>query len=158
MLDDGGEADLDLGNYERFLDLSLQSVHSLTSGKIYERVLKRERAGDFLGKTVQMVPHVTDAIQDWIIDVSHMPTDSSGSKPDICLIELGGTVGDIESAVYLEALQQLQFRVGCSNFLCVHLGYVPYMGATGEQKTKPCQHSVKVMREAGLKPGILYLV
>ncbi|CAD7939696.1 unnamed protein product [Amoebophrya sp. A25] len=155
VLDDGGEADLDLGNYERFLDLTLESVHSLTTGKIYQKVLKRERAGDFLGKTVQMVPHVTDEIQDWIQEVASMPTDKSGEKPDVCLIELGGTVGDIESAVYLEALQQFQFKMGAENFLSVHLGWVPYQNATGEQKTKPCQHSVKVMREAGLKPDLL---
>mmetsp|Transcript_7137 Transcript_7137/g.17308 ORF Transcript_7137/g.17308 Transcript_7137/m.17308 type:complete len:617 (+) Transcript_7137:60-1910(+) len=155
VLDDGGEADLDLGNYERFLDLSLESVHSLTSGKVYQKVLRRERAGDFLGKTVQMVPHVTDEIQDWIREVANMPTDKTGKKPDVCLIELGGTVGDIESAVYLEALQQLQFKIGAENFLTIHLGWVPYQGTTGEQKTKPCQHSVKVMREAGLKPDLL---
>ncbi|CAD7959667.1 unnamed protein product [Amoebophrya sp. A120] len=155
VLDDGGEADLDLGNYERFLDLSLESVHSLTSGKVYQKVLRRERAGDFLGKTVQMVPHVTDEIQAWIMEVARMPTARTGKKPDVCLIELGGTVGDIESAVYLEALQQLQFKLGPGNFLTIHLGWVPYQGTTGEQKTKPCQHSVKVMREAGLKPDLL---
>mmetsp|Transcript_64866 Transcript_64866/g.141348 ORF Transcript_64866/g.141348 Transcript_64866/m.141348 type:complete len:609 (-) Transcript_64866:144-1970(-) len=155
VLDDGGEADLDLGNYERFLDLTLTSNHSVTSGKIYDQVIKRERTGHYLGKTVQMVPHVTDAIQEWITNVSKVSVDQSGLPPDVCLVELGGTVGDIESAVYLEALQQFQFRVGRDNFLLAHLGMLPVIGATGEQKTKPCQHSVKLLREAGLKPDIL---
>jgi len=155
VLEDGGEADLDLGNYERFLDLMLTADHSVTSGKIYDHVIKRERTGHYLGKTVQMVPHVTDAIQDWIIDTAQKPVDKSGSQPEICLVELGGTVGDIESAVYLEALQQFQFKVGRENFLMVHVGMVPLVGATGEQKTKPCQHSVKLLREAGVKPDLI---
>jgi len=155
VLEDGGEADLDLGNYERFLELTLTSGHSMTSGKIYDQVIKRERTGHYLGKTVQMVPHVTDAIQEWIADVANKPVDNSGQCPEVCLVELGGTVGDIESAVYLEALQQLNFRAGRDNFLMIHLGMLPVMGATGEQKTKPCQHSVKLLREAGLMPDIL---
>merc|ERR1719355_448429 len=141
VLEDGGEADLDLGNYERFLNLTLTSDHSLTSGKIYDHVIKRERTGHYLGKTVQMVPHVTDAIREWIMDVAEKPVDKAGPKPDVCLVELGGTVGDIESAVYLEALQQFRFRVGQDNFLMVHLAMLPFMASTGEQKTKPCQHS-----------------
>mmetsp|Transcript_127576 Transcript_127576/g.397293 ORF Transcript_127576/g.397293 Transcript_127576/m.397293 type:complete len:626 (+) Transcript_127576:73-1950(+) len=155
VLEDGGEADLDLGNYERFLELTLSSGHSMTSGKVYDQVIKRERTGHYLGKTVQMVPHMTDAIQDWIEDVARQPVDSSGRKPEVCLVELGGTVGDIESAVYLEALQQLNFRVGRGNFMMIHLGMLPLVGATGEQKTKPCQHSVKLLREAGLNPDLL---
>lgn len=155
VLEDGGEADLDLGNYERFLDITLTSAHSMTSGKIYDQVIQRERRGHYLGKTVQMVPHVTDAIQEWIQDVALVPVDNTGLPAQVCLIELGGTVGDIESAVYLEALQQFQFRVGRDNFMLAHLGLIPTMGATGEQKTKPCQHSVKVLREAGLKPDLL---
>lgn len=155
VLDDGGEVDLDLGNYERFLDVSLTSGHSITSGKMFEQVIKRERMGHYLGKTVQMVPHVTDAIQDWIADIARRPVDSSGLRPDVCLIEVGGTVGDIETAVYMEALQQFSFKVGADNFCMAHVGMVPVMGATGEQKTKPCQQSVKLLREAGLKPDIL---
>jgi len=155
VLEDGGEADLDLGNYERFLDITLTSKHSMTSGKIYDQVIRRERTGHYLGKTVQMVPHVTDAIQDWLQEVALLPVDQSGLAPEVCLVELGGTVGDIESAVYLEALQQFQFRVGRDNFLLAHLGLIPVMGATGESKTKPCQHSVKILREAGLKPDLL---
>lgn len=156
VLEDGGEADLDLGNYERFLGATLTSGHSMTSGKVYEQVLKRERAGHYLGKTVQMVPHVTDAIQDWISELSQKPVDGTGKRPDVCLIELGGTVGDIESAVYLEALQQMHFRAGPDNFLMIHLGMLPLTGSTGEQKTKPCQHSVKLLREAGVKPDLLF--
>lgn len=156
VLEDGGEADLDLGNYERFLDVTLTARHNITSGKIYDQVIKRERAGDYLGKTVQMVPHVTDAVQDWILDVATQPVDNKPGAPDICLIELGGTVGDIESAVYLEALQQLQYKVGPENFCNIHVGMVPVMGVVGEQKTKPCQHSVKLLREAGIKPDFLF--
>lgn len=155
VLDDGGEVDLDLGNYERFLDVKLTSSHSVTSGKIYDHVIKNERTGSYLGKTVQMVPHVTDAIQEWITTVATKPVDVSGGRPEVCLVELGGTVGDIESAVYMEALQQFQFKVGRENFLMGHVGLVPVMGATGEQKTKTCQHSVKLLREAGLKPDLL---
>jgi CTP synthase len=156
VLEDGGEADLDLGNYERFLDVTLTSRHNITSGKIYDQVIKRERAGDYLGKTVQMVPHVTDAVQSWILEVASIPVDGQPGSPDICLIELGGTVGDIESAVYLEALQQLQYKVGSENFCNIHVGMVPVMGVVGEQKTKPCQHSVKLLREAGIKPDFLF--
>merc|ERR1719482_2528363 len=97
VLEDGGEVDLDLGNYERFLDLTLTSSHSVTSGKIYEQVIKQERTGHYLGKTVQMVPHVTDAIQDWLAEVSGRSVDATGERPQVCLVELGGTVGDIES-------------------------------------------------------------
>jgi len=155
VLEDGGEVDLDLGNYERFLDLKLTSSHSMTSGKVYDRVIKQERTGHYLGKTVQMVPHVTDAIQDWIQNTARVSVDGSGSCPEVCLVELGGTVGDIESAVYLEALQQFQFHVGSNNFMMVHVGMLPRVGSTGEHKTKPCQHSVKLLRETGLKPDLL---
>lgn len=156
VLEDGGEADLDLGNYERFLGITLTSGHSMTSGKVYDQVIKRERAGHYLGKTVQMVPHVTDAIQEWIMEMAQKPVDGTGKRADVCLVELGGTVGDIESAVYLEALQQMNFRAGEENFLMIHLGMLPLTGSTGEQKTKPCQHSVKLLREAGVKPDLLF--
>jgi len=155
VLEDGGEVDLDLGNYERFLDVTLTSSHSMTSGKIFEQVIKRERMGHYLGKAVSMVPHATDAIQDWLLDCGRKPVDASGATPQVCLVELGGTVGDIEGAVFLEALQQFTFKVGPDNILIAHVGMVPVMGAVGEQKTKPCQHSVKLLREAGLKPDIL---
>ena len=156
VLEDGGEADLDLGNYERFLDVTLTTRHNITSGKVYDQVIKRERAGDYLGKTVQMVPHVTDAVQAWIQEVAMQSVDGHPDVPEICLIELGGTVGDIDSAVYLEALQQLQYKVGTENFCNIHVALVPVMGVVGEQKTKPCQHSVKLLRGAGIKPDFLF--
>ena len=113
VLDDGGEVDLDLGNYERFSNVELTRDHNITTGKIYQQVISRERKGDYLGKTVQVVPHVTNAIQDWIEHVAAIPTSSETKKvPDVCIIELGGTVGDIESMVFCEALRQFRVRVG----------------------------------------------
>ena len=155
VLDDGGEVDLDLGNYERFLDINLSKDNNLTTGKIYSKVIDAERRGDYLGKTVQVIPHVTDAVQDWIEDVALRPADGSGEVPDACIIELGGTVGDIESAPYVEALRQFQFRVGRENVSFVHVSLVPVLGPVGEQKTKPTQHTVKELRGLGITPDIL---
>ena len=155
VLDDGGEVDLDLGNYERFLDLNLGKDNNLTTGKIYSKVIEAERRGDYLGKTVQVIPHITDEIQNWIERVAHMPADGMEGAPDACIIELGGTVGDIESAPYIEALRQFQFRVGRENVTFVHVSLVPVMGPVGEQKTKPTQHSVKELRGLGITPDIL---
>lgn len=155
VLDDGGEVDLDLGNYERFLDINLAKNNNLTTGKIYSKVIEAERKGDYLGKTVQVIPHITDAIQDWIEEVAHVSADGSDGPPDACIIELGGTVGDIESAPYVEALRQFQFRVGRENISFVHVSLVPVMGPVGEQKTKPTQHSVKELRGLGITPDIL---
>lgn len=155
VLDDGGEVDLDLGNYERFLDINLSKDNNLTTGKIYANVIEAERRGDYLGKTVQVIPHITDAIQDWIEDVASRPADGSDGAPDACIIELGGTVGDIESAPYVEALRQFQFRVGRENVTFVHVSLVPVMGPVGEQKTKPTQHTVKELRGLGITPDIL---
>ena len=155
VLDDGGEVDLDLGNYERFLDINLARNNNLTTGKIYSKVIEAERRGDYLGKTVQVIPHITDAIQDWIEEVAHVSADGSDGPPDACIIELGGTVGDIESAPYIEALRQFQFRVGRENISFVHVSLVPVMGPVGEQKTKPTQHSVKELRGLGITPDIL---
>jgi CTP synthase len=155
VLDDGGEVDLDLGNYERFLDLTLTRDNNLTTGKVYQHVLERERKGDYLGKTVQVVPHVTDAIQDWIERVARIPVDGRPGPPDVCVIELGGTVGDIESAPFVEALRQFQFRVGAANFCSVHVSLVPILGVVGEQKTKPTQHSVATLRSLGINPAFL---
>lgn len=155
VLDDGGEVDLDLGNYERFLDINLGKNNNLTTGKIYSKVIESERRGDYLGKTVQVIPHITDAIQDWIEEVAHVAADGSEDVPDACIIELGGTVGDIESAPYIEALRQFQFRVGRENISFVHVSLVPVMGPVGEQKTKPTQHSVKELRGLGITPDIL---
>jgi CTP synthase len=109
-------------------------------------VIQAERRGDYLGKTVQMVPHVTDLVQTWIKEVSLIPVDGSGIAPDVCLIEVGGTVGDIESMIFLEALRQFQFVVGRDNIIFVHVSLVPVVGAVGEQKSKPTQHSVKVRK------------
>ncbi|KAH6566610.1 hypothetical protein BASA50_000890 [Batrachochytrium salamandrivorans] len=155
VLDDGGEVDLDLGNYERFLDICLTRDNNITTGKIYQSVIERERKGDYLGKTVQVVPHVTDAIQDWIERVAKIPVDGSGLEPDVCIIELGGTVGDIESAPFIEAMRQFQFRVGHENFALIHVSLVPIVGSVGEQKTKPTQSSVRDLRGLGLSPDLI---
>ena len=155
VLDDGGEVDLDLGNYERFLDISLTKDNNITTGKVYQAVIERERRGDYLGKTVQVIPHITNEIQEWIERVANISSDGSGKTPDACVIELGGTVGDIESAPFVEALRQFQFRVGEENICFVHVSLVPVMGPVGEQKTKPTQHTVKELRGLGIIPDIL---
>ncbi|KIK99671.1 hypothetical protein PAXRUDRAFT_822526 [Paxillus rubicundulus Ve08.2h10] len=153
VLNDGGEVDLDLGNYERYLDVTLSKDNNITTGKIYREVIERERRGEYLGKTVQIVPHVTNAIQDWIERVSKVPVDNSGEEPDVCIVELGGTVGDIESAPFVEAMRQFQFRVGHENFALVHVSLVPDMH--GEQKTKPTQTTVHALRGLGLLPDLI---
>ncbi len=155
VLDDGGEVDLDLGNYERFLDVALTRDNNITTGKVYAEVIEKERRGDYLGKTVQVVPHITNEIQEWIERVAHVPADGSDRTPDACVIELGGTVGDIESAPFIEALRQFQFRAGKGNVCFVHVSLVPVMGPVGEQKTKPTQHTVKELRGLGIIPDIL---
>ena len=155
VLDDGGEVDLDLGNYERFLDIALTRDNNITTGKVYASVIDKERRGDYLGKTVQVVPHITNEIQEWIERVAHVPADGSSETPDACVIELGGTVGDIESAPFIEALRQFQFRAGKGNVCFVHVSLVPVMGPVGEQKTKPTQHTVKELRGLGIIPDIL---
>lgn len=159
VLDDGGESDLDLGNYERFLGIRLTSEHNITTGKIYRKVILAERRGDYLGKTVQVVPHITDCIQDWIETTAAIPVhngddDDDGRPADICLIEVGGTVGDIESSVFLEALRQFQFRVGHENFCLCFVSLVPCLSE--EQKTKPTQHGVRDLRSLGLSPSVIF--
>lgn len=154
VLDDGGEVDLDLGNYERFLDVTLHRNNNITTGKIYQSVIDKERRGDYLGKTVQVVPHITDAIQDWVTKVSTEPVEND-IQADVCLIELGGTVGDIEGMPYVEAFRQFQFRVGRDNFCVVHVSLVPEPDSTGEQKTKPTQNSVRELRGLGLSPDLV---
>lgn len=154
VLDDGGEVDLDLGNYERFLGCTLQRDNNITTGKIYSQVIERERKGDYLGNTVQVVPHVTDAIQDWIRRVANSK-DENGMRPEICVIELGGTVGDIESMPYVEALRQLRYNVGDKNFCSVFVSLVPELGPVGEQKTKPTQHGAKNLSSMGLSPQLI---
>ncbi|KAK9471625.1 CTP synthase N-terminus-domain-containing protein [Dipodascopsis tothii] len=153
VLNDGGEVDLDLGNYERYLNVTLTRENNITTGKIYSKVIERERKGDYLGKTVQVVPHITDEIQNWIERVAKIPVDESGEEPDICVVELGGTVGDIESAPFVEALRQFQFRVGVENFALIHVSLVPVVN--GEQKTKPTQVAVRDLRGLGLMPDIV---
>jgi len=156
VLKDGGECDLDLGNYERFLNIQLTSDHNITTGKVYREVLSKERRGDYLGKTVQVVPHITNLIQDWIERVAHIPVDENETEPDVCLVEVGGTVGDIESMVFLEALRQFQFRLGEDNFCLMFVSLVPILGTVGEQKTKPIQHGVKELRSLGLSPKCIF--
>jgi CTP synthase len=154
VLGDGGEADLDLGNYERFLNVSLTSDHNITTGKVYRNVILKERRGDYLGKTVQVVPHVTNEIQDWLERVSKVPVSPDGKIADVCLVEVGGTVGDIESSVFLEALRQFQFRVGHENFVLCFVSLVPIL--SDEQKTKPTQHGVKALLSLGLSPHVIF--
>ncbi len=174
VLKDGGESDLDLGNYERFLNIELTSEHNITTGKIYRQVIWKERRGDYLGKTVQVVPHITNEIQDLLERVSKIPVhqrppcqnrnDDDGDEEDddkndtdiadVCLVEVGGTVGDIESSIFLEALRQFQFRVGTDNFVLCFVSLVPVL--SDEQKTKPTQHGVKDFRSLGLSPSIIF--
>ncbi|CAA2937329.1 CTP synthase-like [Olea europaea var. sylvestris] len=155
VLDDGGEVDLDLGNYERFLDIKLTRDNNITTGKIYQSVIDKERRGDYLGNTVQVVPHITDAIQEWIERVALIPVDGKEGPADVCVIELGGTIGDIESMPFIEALGQFSYRVGAGNFCLIHVSLVPVLNVVGEQKTKPTQHSVRGLRSLGLTPNIL---
>ncbi|CAN1196463.1 CTP synthase [Linum perenne] len=155
VLDDGGEVDLDLGNYERFLDVTLTKDNNITTGKIFQSVIEKERRGDYLGKTVQVVPHITDAIRNWIESVATIPVDGKEGPADVCVIELGGTVGDIESMPFIEALRQLSFSVGPDKFCLIHVSLIPVLGVVGEQKTKPTQHSVRELRALGLTPNLL---
>lgn len=149
VLDDGGEVDLDLGNYERFLDLHLGRDNNITTGKAYRNVIDKERRGDYLGKTVQIVPHVTNEIKEWVQRVG----EASGAQ--VCLVEVGGTVGDIESAPFLEAMRQLHREVGDENCMFVHCSLVPVMGSVGEQKTKPTQHTVRDLKGVGIDPDMI---
>ncbi|KAK2879539.1 CTP synthase ura7 [Arthroderma sp. PD_2] len=153
VLNDGGEADLDLGNYERYLNVTLSRDNNITTGKMYKHVIEKERRGDYLGRTVQIVPHLTDAIQDWIERVARTPADDSNEEPDVCVIELGGTLGDIESAPFVEAMRQLRRRAGKNNFLQIHVSLVPAIH--GELKTKPTQQAIRDARSAGLSPDLI---
>lgn len=150
-LDDGTEVDLDLGNYERFFDIKLTQHHSITTGKVYQKVFDDEKKGRYLGKTVQIVPHVTNEIQDMIINTSKIVVDKK--EPDICIIELGGTVSDIESMPFIEALRQLQFRVGYDNFFIIHVTLI--IKHNGEHKTKPTQRGIRDIRSLGLVPNMM---
>lgn len=149
VLDDGSEVDLDLGNYERFLDANLTKDHNITTGKVYKAVIEKERRGDYLGQTVQIIPHITDEIRNMIKEAAKK------SGVDVTLVELGGTVGDIESMPFLEAVRQLHIEVGHQNCIFVHITLVPVMSVVGEQKTKPTQHSVKELRAIGIQPDAI---
>jgi CTP synthase len=147
VTDDGAETDLDLGHYERFTHARMLRPNNCTAGRIYERIITKERRGDYLGKTVQVIPHVTNEIKDAIRKVS--------ADVDVVIVEVGGTVGDIESLPFLEAVRQMRRELGRENVVFVHLTLVPFIGASGELKTKPTQHSVKELREIGIQPDIL---
>ncbi len=147
---DGHEADLDLGHYERFTDIKTTKANNITTGRVYQSVIDKERRGDYLGKTVQIVPHITDEIKRNVKKLGNT------GNFDFIITEIGGTVGDIESLPYLESVRQLRWELG-ENSLCIHLTYVPYISAAKELKTKPTQHSVKQLQEAGIQPDILVL-
>ena len=151
VTEDGAETDLDLGHYERFLNSSTSQDNNVTTGRIYQSVINKERRGDYLGKTVQVIPHITDEIKRRIkiLGTKH--------KYDFIITEIGGTVGDIESLPYIEAIRQLKWEMGPTNCLVVHLTLVPYLAAAGELKTKPTQHSVKLLLENGIQPDVLVL-
>ncbi|RID61828.1 hypothetical protein BRARA_E00942 [Brassica rapa] len=155
VLEDGSEVDLDLGNYERFLGCTLTRDNNITLGKIQQQVMDRERKGDYLGTTVQIVPHVTDAIKEWVERVAMIPVDGKEGPPDVCIIELGGTIGDNESRPFTDALSQLSYSVGPENFCLIHVTLVPVLSVVGEQKTKPTQHSIRDLRGLGLSPDII---
>jgi CTP synthase len=149
VTEDGAETDLDLGHYERFTDTSMSRLNSVTTGSIYQAVINKERRGDYNGGTVQVIPHITNEIKERIHRVAH------NTNPDVVIIEIGGTVGDIESLPYLEAIRQFRKDVGRGNVLYMHVTLVPFISASGELKTKPTQHSVKELRSIGIQPDIL---
>src|SRR5665811_1806822 len=149
VTDDGAETDLDLGHYERFIDVSLTRASNVTSGQIYSGVIGRERRGDFLGGTIQVIPHITNEIKERISRVAKQ----TGAQ--VVIVEVGGTVGDIESLPFLEAIRQMRRDVGEDNTLYIHLTLLPYIGATQELKTKPTQHSVKELRGIGIQPDVI---
>jgi CTP synthase len=147
VTDDGAETDLDLGHYERFITTRMKRANNFTTGQIYKSVLEKERRGDYLGKTVQVIPHVTNEIQEFV--------KRGAADVDVAIVEIGGTVGDIESLPFLEAVRQMGLKLGPTNSAYVHLTYVPWIAAAGELKTKPTQHTVQKMREIGIQPDVL---
>jgi CTP synthase len=152
VTDDGAETDLDLGHYERFITTRMKKSNNFTSGQIYKTVLEKERRGDYLGKTVQVIPHVTNEIQEYVKRGAGIGTPEA---VDVAIVEIGGTVGDIESLPFLEAVRQMALKLGPTNSAFVHLTYVPWIAAAGELKTKPTQHTVQKMREIGIQPDVL---
>ncbi|MGB2782657.1 MAG: CTP synthase [Atribacterota bacterium] len=151
VTEDGAETDLDLGHYERFIDTNLSSYSNVTTGKIYSSVISKERRGDFLGATVQVIPHITDEIKSTIKNIAQNEKD----KVDVVIVEIGGTVGDIESLPFLEAIRQFRNDIGKDNVVYVHVTFVPYLTAAKELKSKPTQHSVRELREIGIQPDIV---
>lgn len=149
VTDDGAETDLDLGHYERFIDESLTQNSNVTTGKIYSSVIEKERRGEYLGGTVQVIPHITNAIKDKVYQVA------KDRDVDVVITEIGGTVGDIESQPFLESIRQIKSEVGAENVCYIHVTLVPYLGKAGELKTKPTQHSVKELRMIGIQPDII---
>ena len=149
VTEDGAETDLDLGHYERFLNVKTSQANNITTGRIYQNVINKERRGEFLGKTVQVIPHITDEIKDRMMSLGQT------GKYDIVITEIGGTVGDIESLPYIESVRQLKWEKGNNNVLVVHLTLIPFLSAAGELKTKPTQHSVKTLMESGVQADVL---
>ncbi|HQS30236.1 MAG: CTP synthetase [Polaromonas sp. 39-63-203] len=152
VTDDGAETDLDLGHYERFIETRMRKANNFTTGQIYKSVLEKERRGDYLGKTVQVIPHVTNEIQEFVKRGAGFGTPDA---VDVAIVEVGGTVGDIESLPFLEAVRQMSLRMGANNTAFVHLSYVPWIAAAGELKTKPTQHTAKQLREIGIQADVL---
>ena len=152
VTDDGAETDLDLGHYERFIETRMRKANNFTTGQIYKSVLEKERRGDYLGKTVQVIPHVTNEIQEFVKRGAGYETPDA---VDVAIVEIGGTVGDIESLPFLEAVRQMSLRLGANNTAFVHLSYVPWIAAAGELKTKPTQHTAKQLREIGIQADVL---
>ena len=149
VTEDGAETDLDLGHYERFLNVNTSQENNVTTGRIYQSVIEKERRGEFLGKTVQVVPHITNEIKERIQMLG------KHGDYDIVITEIGGTVGDIESLPYIESVRQLKWELGDDNALVIHLTLIPYLSAAGELKTKPTQHSVQELRRIGIQPDII---
>jgi CTP synthase len=157
VTDDGAETDLDIGHYERFLDINLNQAANVTTGQIYSDVIAKERRGEYLGDTVQVIPHITDEIKRRMRLQATGPFSAENPQPDVIITEIGGTVGDIESQPFIESARQVRHELGRKNVFFVHVSLVPYMNASGEQKTKPTQHSVAALRSIGIQPDALVL-
>ena len=147
VTEDGAETDLDLGHYERFTNVNMSKLNNITAGKIYQNLIEKERRGDYLGQTVQIIPHVTDLIKEFILEESE--------QYDFIIVEIGGTVGDIEGQPFLEAIRQLSFDLGKDRTIFIHLTLIPYIGITNEIKTKPTQHSVRDLMSTGIDANII---
>ncbi|OGX68485.1 MAG: CTP synthase, partial [Paenibacillus sp. RIFOXYA1_FULL_44_5] len=149
VTDDGAETDLDLGHYERFIDINLSKNSNVTTGKVYSSVISKERRGEYLGGTVQVIPHITNEIKDRVFRAARE------TQSDVVITEIGGTVGDIESLPFLEAIRQIKSDIGRENVMYIHVTLIPYLKAAGEIKTKPTQHSVKELRSIGIQPQVI---